>query len=229
MDGHNLSRQVSRLVTILLFYTTLCITLAAQNYPIQATLTIAGPYSLTIEDYIAPNDNRLQLNLWLKDINVAQYPVRLRVTISTGRGQLVTRSDYLPAPLYLQGGIPLLLHGYDIASYFDINNLTFQGISKEDYLRTRKLPEGLYRFSVEVLDYYRGTVVSNTAFFSGLHCAQRPTRDQLSPQRQQDFLYPQSPDRVQLDTAPHGFAQLSFFYDISITYRRSHSLHTQPL
>ncbi|MEJ5266076.1 MAG: hypothetical protein WHT29_12235, partial [Bacteroidales bacterium] len=43
----------------------------AQNYPIQATLTIAGPYSLTIEDYIAPNDNRLQLNLWLKDINVA--------------------------------------------------------------------------------------------------------------------------------------------------------------
>ncbi|HPO66438.1 MAG TPA: hypothetical protein PKY76_10815, partial [Bacteroidales bacterium] len=133
---------------------------AAQNYPIQATLTISGPYSLMLEDYIAPNDNRLQLNLWLKDINVAQYPVRLLVTISTDRGRLVTRSDYLPAPLYLQGGIPLLLHGYDIASYFDVNNLTFQGISKEDYLRTRKLPEGLYRFSVEVLDYYRGTVVS---------------------------------------------------------------------
>ncbi|MGC8824441.1 MAG: hypothetical protein ACP5PZ_07575, partial [Bacteroidales bacterium] len=57
------------------------------------------------------------------------------------------------------------MYGYDLAPYFDINNLTFSGISKSDYLRPHKLPEGLYRFNVEVLDYYRGIVVSNTALF----------------------------------------------------------------
>ncbi|MGC8824440.1 MAG: hypothetical protein ACP5PZ_07570 [Bacteroidales bacterium] len=69
------------------------IQIKGQNYPIQATLSIAGPYSLMLEDYIAPNDTRLQLHLWLKDIRVVQYPVRLRFTITTDRGQLVTRTD----------------------------------------------------------------------------------------------------------------------------------------
>jgi hypothetical protein len=38
-------------------------------------------------------------------------------------------------------------------------------MDKNQYLRSHLLPEGLYRFKVEMLDYYRGSVVSNTAFF----------------------------------------------------------------
>jgi hypothetical protein len=137
----------------------------AQNFPVQASLFIGGPYSLSLEDYYAPNDTRLKLMIWLKDVRMSQYPVRLRFTIESNRVRITTRPDYRPAPIYLQGGMTQTFFGYDLMNYFDIDNLNFSGIDRSQYARQRILPEGLYRFSVEVLDYYRGTVVSNMAMF----------------------------------------------------------------
>ncbi|MGB4774437.1 MAG: fibronectin type III domain-containing protein, partial [Daejeonella sp.] len=52
--------------------------------------------------------------------------------------------------------------GSDLEPYFNPKNLVFQGLNPADYSRNGgKLPEGVYRISVEVLDYYQRSVVSN--------------------------------------------------------------------
>jgi hypothetical protein len=69
----------------------------------------------------------------------------------------------MPPPITLQGGIPEVLGSTELEPYFQPENLDFNGLNKTDYLRTKKLPEGFYRFYAEVLDYNRGSVVSNKA------------------------------------------------------------------
>jgi hypothetical protein len=59
--------------------------------------------------------------------------------------------------------VPEILSGNDLADYFSPENLDFRGLNKTEYLRTNKLPEGYYKFTVEVLDYNRSNLVSNRA------------------------------------------------------------------
>jgi hypothetical protein len=54
-----------------------------------------------------------------------------------------------------------VLFGEDLNTYFHIDNLNFQGYSKEQYRRTGQLPEGFYRFTVEVRHFTTGRLISN--------------------------------------------------------------------
>src|SRR5690606_30517109 len=75
---------------------------------------------------------------------------------------LKTKPGFIPQPIVISGGgIPELLYGEDLAEYFHPNNLDFAGLGRGDYNKSAKLPEGVYRFSFEVLDYNRNTLVSN--------------------------------------------------------------------
>ncbi len=135
----------------------------SQTFPVTASTNLTPPYSLNLSDYVAPGSQRLALNIFLADINRPELQARLRLRIE-GQGILIeTKPSYLPAPLILQGGVPERLIAADLAGYFDPENLNFQGISKQQFLRTGQLPEGLYQFCFEVLEYNRGARVSNSA------------------------------------------------------------------
>src|SRR5882762_2949141 len=82
----------------------------AQNFPVQATTQIIPPYSLYLQDYVSEND-RLSLVLFLKDLNHAEYRVRLRFSIEGNGVSISTNPQYRPPPTFLQGGIPLSLSG----------------------------------------------------------------------------------------------------------------------
>ncbi len=136
----------------------------AQQYPVQVNTFIMPPYSVYLSDYLAPDANNLTVTLNLGDLDFTQYQCKLRVTIEGGNGVLIqTLLGYSPAPITLTGGVPETLYGYDIRQYFNPDNLEFSGIRKTDFLRTGKLPEGFYTFTIEVLDYHRNVVVSNTS------------------------------------------------------------------
>ena len=141
-----------------------CSRMYAQQYPIQAQLVIQPPFGLSLAHYTAVINNPLSLTIWLKDLTMVNYQVRLRLTIESTRVRIYTDPNYLPPPITLQGGVPLTLNGYDLSDYFYPDHLIFEGISRSDYMRTNKLPEGFYRFTLQVLDYRRGSVVSNAAF-----------------------------------------------------------------
>lgn len=54
-----------------------------------------------------------------------------------------------------------MLFGEDLSDYFNIDYLTFKGYSKQTYQRTGQLPEGFYKFTVEVLHHATRRVISN--------------------------------------------------------------------
>jgi predicted chitinase len=135
----------------------------AQTFPVQASTNIVPPYSTLLADYVAPGSQRLALNIFLADLNRPQLQTRLRLRIEGEGISITTRPSFMPPPLILQGGIPERLSGTDLAEYFLPQNLDFTGITRRQFESTGKLPEGLYRFCFEILEYNRGVKVSNAA------------------------------------------------------------------
>jgi hypothetical protein len=142
-----------------------CIQTSAQVFPVQGSVTLTPPYSPYLTNLTAPGSQRLMLNLRVNDPSLNDYVCKLRFTIDGVGITLRTRPSFVPQPITLPGGgIPQVLYGEDIADYFNPVNLDFAGISRREFEKANRLPEGVYRFSIEVLDYNRGTVVSSKFF-----------------------------------------------------------------
>ncbi|EAY23903.1 fibronectin type III domain protein [Microscilla marina ATCC 23134] len=82
-----------------------------------------------------------------------------------GRGIVIqTRANYLPL---LDLGPSQTMNGSDLADYFDVNNLDFLGYSRQQYLKTKRIPDGIYKLSFSFVDRYRpGVSVSNVDILS---------------------------------------------------------------
>ncbi|MEL6536610.1 MAG: fibronectin type III domain-containing protein, partial [Bacteroidota bacterium] len=134
------------------------------TYPVRATIQLTPSYSLYLQDYVAPGSNRLSLNVFLGDLTRPELETRLRLVIEGQGIRIETKPNYRPLPIRLNGGIPQQLIAADLADYFRPENLNFQGITLTQLQRRGgALPEGLYRFRFEVLEYQRGVRISNTA------------------------------------------------------------------
>lgn len=133
----------------------------AQVFPVQVSLQITPPYSPYLSDYTAPGSQSFAIHIYTNDITLADYRARLRLTIEGPGITLRTQAAFVPRPLHLQGGVPQTFYGEDLQEYFHPDNLTVSGLPFNEYAKNRRLPDGIYRFSIEVLDYNRGTVVSN--------------------------------------------------------------------
>ncbi|PWV51883.1 fibronectin type III domain-containing protein [Chitinophaga sp. S165] len=135
---------------------------AQTNYPVMASMQINPPYSLYLSDYAAPDLQRMQVNLLLKDITTSDYKCRLRIKIEGFGITMQSKPGFYTAPIILQGGEMITLSGPDLAVYLNPQNLLIQGLDNSAFTKQgAKLPEGIYKFSVEVLDYTRNIVVSN--------------------------------------------------------------------
>jgi hypothetical protein len=138
---------------------------AQVNSPVMATVQLNPPYSLYLTDYAAPDVQRMQVHLLLKDLTATNYKCRLRLTIEGFGVTLQSKSAFYTAPILLNGGETTTLSGPDLAPYFNPQNLLIQGLDNNTFSKNgAKLPEGIYKFSVEVLDYNRNYVVSNASF-----------------------------------------------------------------
>jgi hypothetical protein len=155
--------EIVRSVVSVVLLLIACIKAQAQTYPVQVNTQILAPYSPYLTDYTAVGAQRLIVNFTLNDPTLTEYRGKLRITIEGVGITIRTKQSFIPQqPLVLLGGsVPLLLYGEDLEEYFNPGNLDFAGLSKNQYEKGAKLPEGVYRFTIEVLDYNRNTVVSN--------------------------------------------------------------------
>ncbi|WP_079685666.1 fibronectin type III domain-containing protein [Ohtaekwangia koreensis] len=190
----------------------------AQVYPVQATVQLTPPYSLYLSDYVESGTERLALNIFLADIARPQLDVRFRLRI-VGQGVTIeTKPEYRPAPISIQGGVSQRLISTDLADYFNSNNLNFQGISRREYDQRGKLPEGVYQFCFEVLEYNRGAKISNTACGTAWMILNDPPIVNLP--RQNEKLKVQTPQNVLLQWTPrHTGSPNSAFttsYDVTM-------------
>lgn len=133
----------------------------SQNYPVQVSTQLIPPYSLHLSDYVSPGTNRISSTILLNDLTVPNLQVYLKLMIE-GEGIQITTSDAFRPSVDIQGGVPYFMSSAELAPYFDIYNLNFIGISRQEYQKTGKLPEGIYRFSVIVYDYYKNIPISNS-------------------------------------------------------------------
>lgn len=130
--------------------------LAAQTKIVTGNVTITPPYSPYIEDYTSLGANKMRVMLLLKDTRRGQYNAKVRISITGAQASLQTRT---PVPITLQGGVPLYLSGSDLLPMLKYDNLIFNGIAQEDYLRRKKMPDGEYIIVVEVMDARRESLI----------------------------------------------------------------------
>ncbi|MCP4460160.1 MAG: hypothetical protein GY816_19375 [Cytophagales bacterium] len=149
--------------TTVLFLTLVITRVCAQVYPVQSALQITPPYSVNLPDYVAVGSERMALNVILTDISRTQLDAQLRVTIEGQGIRIETNPNYMPPRLSLLSGFNSRLIAADLEPYFRPENLIFKGMSSRQYVNSGgALPEGVYRFCFEVLEYNRNVKISNT-------------------------------------------------------------------
>lgn len=134
----------------------------AQTYPFQVTTILNPPNSPYLSDYFAPAANKISANVVFNDFNEPSWDIKLRFTIESSNIKIQTSPTFTPnQPITVTPGTPLILTDDVLADYFNFNNLTFQGITASQLSANSRLPDGLYNFCFEIIDYRSGAVLSN--------------------------------------------------------------------
>ena len=92
------------------------------------------------------------LSLTLNDFSVKQYDVRLRLSIESNGVTISTSNIANFKRFTLIPGIPIVITSRDLADYFDIAALDFNGIDKTQFLEQGVLPEGNYKLCFTAID-----------------------------------------------------------------------------
>jgi hypothetical protein len=81
--------------------------------------------------------------LMQRDLSQPAYKLRLVLRLElNGREIMRTSQSFRPTPITLEPGVPTVITGAELALYLDSRNLDFTGYSREQYEKTRSLPEG---------------------------------------------------------------------------------------
>ncbi len=133
----------------------------SQFMPVGVNVIMNPPNSPFISDYYSLESNAFQSFITLNDLNEPTWDVRLVVTIE-GQGLVIeTKRSFIPLqPISLIAGVPVIIQGADLTEYMNVNNVNLQGITAATLNQNGKLPEGLYNFCIEVLDYRSGVPLS---------------------------------------------------------------------
>jgi hypothetical protein len=136
----------------------------AQTKKYAATITpvLGQPYTLFLNDYSAVGSSTLSANIVFNDFNEASWNFKLKIKIESSAIRLETRQEFRPSsPLTLSPGIVKTLSGLDWQDYFNYNNLNISGVSLNQLVNSGgRLPEGLYSFCFQVIDYETGDPLS---------------------------------------------------------------------
>ncbi len=132
-----------------------------QVYPSTVHVQLKPPHSRYLSDYYAPTADNLKVTLVFNDYTEPFWEIKLRMRIESSSVHIQTVQGYTPQqPITMIPGVPLALSGPELENYFDYRNINLQGISVQSLQQNGRLPEGLYTFCFEVLDYNTGKVLS---------------------------------------------------------------------
>jgi len=158
---YNKSDMRKILLLYIIFQVLLSSVNAQSNYPLYVIPTLTPPYSLNLSDYSKFGSQKLMITIHANDMNISNLPVKLKIKMETMGVTVENPPTIVTTPIYINGGETTILFGTDLEDYFNINNLIFKGYSKETYNRTGQLPEGFYKFTVEVLHFNTNRLISN--------------------------------------------------------------------
>lgn len=138
-----------------------------QVYPVQSSIQLVPPYSLKLNDYITSGEDRIVVNLLLSDLQQSKLDVYPVFTISGSNIRLSTNIEQSVPPITLYSGIPTRLAGYDLLDYLSPENLDCQGLDQSKFIQSNgSLPEGFYRFELEIREYQTDRTLAHSALAS---------------------------------------------------------------
>lgn len=176
--------------------------LCAQTYPVQLITQLTPPYSGYVLDYADPASEKLRIILQFNDFTVPQYNVRLKLEIKGNGFTITTKQFFIPPPIVVQPGVPVLISGSDLAPYLNSSNLDFVGINQSQYEQGKALPEGYYSICIKAFDYYQAgnTQVSNESCSQAWFMLSDPPilnlplcKTTVTPQTPQNILFQWTP------------------------------------
>jgi len=130
-----------------------------QSFPVQVVPQTIPPIPVHFSEYadMYTSNGPLKVQLVLNDLNISDREVRLKIYFE-GNGIRFQSKDFISGakPLYLEGGMPLVLAQSELAPYFNYENI--MGISPQGY--GQAIPEGVYQFCYEVIDVLTGNRLS---------------------------------------------------------------------
>lgn len=146
--------------TFLFLFLLLAFSSQAQIYPVQVIPVLLPPYSLRLSDYATSTDNKLQLQVLLKDLMEPSHQIRLQFSLLSGvNGTQIAGSNPFVTGfrnITLYPGTPITLTNVDLRALFELQNLN--GMSAISY--AKPLPEGMYQFCFQVFDAVTGRTLS---------------------------------------------------------------------
>ncbi len=135
-------------------------TVFGQSFPVQIVPQAIPPTPVYFSSYANETaiNGPLRVQITLNDLTIQNRGIRLRASFE-GNGISFQSNEIVngAAPLFLEGGLPLVLNNIDLAPYFRFENIT--GISPNVY--GQPIPEGTYQFCFEVFDVLTGNRLSN--------------------------------------------------------------------
>lgn len=135
-----------------------------QRFPASLTTGLTPPYSLYLDDIVEPGSDALVANIVFNDFDEPSWRFRLRLTIESQDIRLQTRPGFIPSgPITAFPGELVQFTATDWSEYFNYNNLIIEGPGVDEFYEKGRLPEGFYRFCLEVLDYETGEPLSRTS------------------------------------------------------------------
>lgn len=135
-----------------------------ERYPASLTTAVTPPYSLYLDDLVEPGSDGLIANIIFNDFDEVSWNFALRLTIESQDIRLQTRPGFRPSsPITAFPGELIQFTGTDWTEYLNYNNLIIEGPSVNEFYEKGRLPEGFYRFTIEVLDYTTGEPLSRVS------------------------------------------------------------------
>ena len=130
------------------------------TFPVQIIPQVTPPPPIYLSNYADEStiNSPLRVQIILNDLNIQSREVRLKAYFQ-GSGLTFQSNDFVTGatPLFLEGGVPLILTNVELAPYFKYENIA--GISPNVY--GNSIPEGTYQFCFEVFDVATGNRLSN--------------------------------------------------------------------
>ncbi|WP_318345419.1 deaminase domain-containing protein [Flagellimonas baculiformis] len=208
-----LSMKRARKAMISVFCLLLTVAATAQSYPVQVLAQSTPPTPVHFSDFANTNtlNGPLRVQIVLNDLQISNRQVRLQVSFNgngigfTGRETVVGA-----APLFLEGGLPIVLDHTLLAPYFEFANL--EGISPNAY--GAPIPDGAYQVCFEVFDVLTGKRLSNNAC-TILNVFKNSPPLLVLPQNDSD-LVERSPQNIVFQWTPRHINVGQVEYDLSL-------------
>jgi len=129
--------------------------------PVDLSLSLQGNMPIFLEEYATRAILPMNIRMRLDDLNEVSRDVYINIRIEGNSTKIVTAPGFRPeVPITLFAGQNTTLTASDLSTYFQSNHLSYTGVLSGNIQNGASIPEGIYMFDVEVLDYQTGELLS---------------------------------------------------------------------